>query len=252
MKLPLLAREHRMTELAANSSPRIEARTAGLLYLISLIMNGFAIYVLSKLMVPGDATATAHKILASEQMFRYGFVADLIGALCYVGVTLLLYKLFKVVNRSFSMLAAFLSLVAIAIAGANLVNLMAPLVLIGGAPYLKAITSGQLQALALMFLRLHALGYLISVVFFSFYMIVLGCLIVRSTFVPRIIGVLLIIESVCALIYGFASFLAPPFAAYLFPAILAPGLVGEGSLTLWLLIVGVNTKRWKEQAAATG
>ena len=239
-----------MTERAA--SPRLKARTAGLLYLISLIMNGFAIFVLSKLTVSGDAAATAHNILASEQLFRYGFAADLIGALCYVGVTLLLYKLFKAVSESSSLLAAFLSLVAVAIGAANLVNLMAPMVLLGGAPYLNAIAPGELQALAQAFLRLHALGYLIAVVFFAFYMIVIGGLIVRSTFMPRIIGMLLIIESVCALIYGFASFLAPPFAAHLFPAILAPGLVGEGSLTLWLLIVGVNAKKWKEQAAATG
>ncbi|HEY4941352.1 MAG TPA: DUF4386 domain-containing protein [Rhizomicrobium sp.] len=240
-----------MTERVADSSPRLKARTAGLLYLINLIMNGIAIFVLLKLTVPGGAAATAHNILASEQLFRYGFAADLVGALCYIGVTLLLYKLFKAVSETFSLLAAFLSLVAVAIAGANLVNLMAPLVLLGGAPYLHAIAPGQLQALALTFLRLHGVGYLTSVVFFSFYMIVIGGLIVRSTFMPRIIGVLLIIESVCALIYCFASFLAPPFAAHLFPAILAPGLIGEGSLTLWLLIVGVNAKKWKEQAAAT-
>lgn len=244
-------KEHPLTKHAADSSPRLKARTAGFLYLISLIMNGFAIFVLSKLIASGDAATTAHNILASEQLFRYGFAADLIGAICYVGVTLLLYKLFKPLSGTFSLLAAFLSLVAVAIGGANLVNLMAPLVLLGGAPYLNAISPDQLQTLALTFLRLHALGYLISVVFFAFYMIVIGCLIVRSTFMPRIIGVLLIVESVCALIYGFVSFLAPPFAAHLFPAILAPGVIGEGSLTLWLLIVGVNAKKWIELAAAT-
>ena len=131
-----------MTERAADSSPRLKARTAGLLYLINLIMNGIAIFVLTKVMAPGDAAATAHNILASEQLFRYGFAADLIGALCYVGVTLLLYKLFKAVSESVSLLAAFLSLVAVAIGGANLVNLMAPLVLLGGAPYLHTIAPG--------------------------------------------------------------------------------------------------------------
>lgn len=241
-----------MTDRISESSPLFKARLAGLLYLLVLIATGYNIFVLFKLIAPGDAATTAHNILSSEQLFRQGFVADVISGPCYIGVTLLFYQLFKPVSRSFSLLAAFLSLVATGIGAANMVNLIAPLGLLGGAPYLTAFTPDQLQALVLTFLKLHSIGYQVSVVFFAFYMITIGGLIVRSAFMPRIIGVLLLIESVCALIYSFATFLAPAFAAHLFPAILAPGLLGEGSLTLWLLLAGVNAAKWKEQAAASG
>lgn len=239
-----------MTDRIEKASPRLKARLAGLLYLIVMVATGYDIFVLFKLMAPGDAAATAHNILSSEQVFRQGFAADVLAGPCYIGVTLFLYELLRPVNRSISLLAAFLSLVATGIGGANMVTLIAPLVLLGGAPYLAAFTPDQLQALALAFLKLHALGYQISVVFFAFYMILLGWLIVGSTFLPRLIGVLLVIESACALIYSFSTFLAPAFAARLFPAILAPGILGEGSLTLWLLLVGVNAAKWKEQAGA--
>lgn len=239
-----------MTDRIEKASPRLKARLAGFLYLIVMIATGFDIFVLSKLIAPGDAATTAHNILSSEQLFRQGFAADVIAGPCYIGVTLLLYELLRPVSRSFSLLAAFFSLVAVAIGAANLINHIAPLVLLGEAPYLAAFTPDQAQGLALAFLKLHALGYHISVVFFGFYMFLLGCLIVRSTFLPQIIGVLLVIESVCALIYSFSTFLAPAFAAHLFPAILAPGILGEGSLTLWLLLVGVNAAKWREQAGA--
>jgi hypothetical protein len=105
----------------------------------------------------------------------------------------------------------------------------------------------QLQALALLFLRLHAQAYNSSLVFFGFYCLLIGYLIFRSTFLPRILGVLMAIAGL-----GWLTFLSPPLADYLSPYILAPGVLGEGSLTLWLLVKGVNEQRWKEQASAAG
>lgn len=239
-----------MSRQLRDASPRLMARTAGFLYLIVLVVIGYAIYTRSTLIVSGDAAATARNILSAEQTFRYTFVADLVGAVCYVGVTLLLYELLKPVSRGFSRLAAVLSLIAIAIQAANMVNLIAPLVLLGDAPYLAALPPEQLQAMAQTSLRLHALGYHVSVVFFDFYMLLLAFLIIRARFLPAILGVLLGFESVCGLIYSFATFLAPAVAAKLYPAILAPGLLGEGSLTLWLFLVGVNAAKWREQAGA--
>ena len=120
---------------------------------------------------------------------------------------------------------------------------LAPLVVLGGAQYLSVFKVEQLQALALMFLKLYGQCFNISFVFFGFYCLLIGYLIFRSTFLPRILGVLMAIAGL-----GWLTFLSPPLAHYLSPYILAPGL-GEGSLTLWLLVMGVNAARWEEKAS---
>jgi hypothetical protein len=139
---------------------------------------------------------------------KLGFAAGLIAGVCYVAVTLLFYDLFKPVNRSLSLLAASVSLVGIVV--------------------------GPLQVKGV-----HPL------VFFGFYCLLIGYLIFRSTFLPRILGALMAFAGL-----GWLTFLSPPLAKYLYPYILAPGIIGEGALTLWLLVIGVNVPRWVEQASA--
>ena len=124
---------------------------------------------------------------------------------------------------------------------------LAPLAVLGGAQYLSVFTVEQLQALALLLLKLQAHAYNIGLVFFGFYCILIGYLIFRSLFLPRILGALMVFAGL-----GWLTFLSPPLANHLSPYILAPGLLGEGSLTLWLLVIGVNAQRWKEQAGAAG
>ena len=147
-------------------------------------------------------------------------------------------------NRDLSLVAAFLSLVGCVSGG---VGGLAALVVLGGAQYLSVFKVEQLQALALMFLKLNAQAYNIGIVLFGFYCLLIGYLIYRSTFLPRILGALMAFAGL-----GWLTFLSPPLANYLSPYILAPGLLGEGSLTLWLLVIGVNVQRWKEQASAAG
>jgi hypothetical protein len=117
-------------------------------------------------------------------------------------------------------------------------------------PHPCAFTTDQLQALALVSLRLYAQGFNIAMVFFGYHCLLIGSLIFRATFLPRIIAVLMGIAGVCYLTNSFANFLAPEFGARLFRYILPLGLPGELSLTLWLLVIGVNVQRWKEQASA--
>ena len=234
-------------ERIAEASPRFKARIAGLFYLLTFLTGGVALLVSGRLVVHGDAAATATNILAHEPLFRLGFAADLIAVACYIAVTGLFYNLFKPVNRSLSLLAAFFSLVGCAIGALSCLFDLAPLVVLGGAQYLSVFKVEQLQALALMFLKLHTQGYNISLVFFGFYCLLIGYLIFRSTFLPRILGALMAFAGL-----GWLTFLSPPLANYLYPYILAPGLLGEGSLTLWLLVIGVNVQRWKEQASAAG
>src|SRR5262249_11783497 len=136
--------------------------------------------------------------------------------------------------------------------GANLLNQFTPLMLLGGGHYLNVFTPEQLQALAYMPLDSQAIGYNIQQIFYAGYLLVAGYLVFRSTFLPRIVGVLLAIRGLSYLIYSFATFLAPGFAAHLVPYIQLPSGVGELSLCLWLLVVGVNVERWKKQASTAG
>jgi hypothetical protein len=179
-----------MTERITEVSPRLKARIAGAFYLLTFLTGGFALFVRGSL----------------------GLVAGLIAGACYVAVTLLFYYIFKPVNKSLSLLAAFISLVGCAI--------------------------GPLS------LFVHAASHISPLVFFGFYCFLTGYLIFRSTFLPRILGVLMAFAGL-----GWLTFLSPPFANLLSPYIFAPGILGEGALTLWLLVIGVNEQRWKEQAA---
>jgi hypothetical protein len=238
-----------MMERIAEASPRFKARIAGVFYLITTT-TGFAEVVRGKLVVYSDAAATATNILAHELLFRLAFATDLIVNPCFIVLTVLFYDLFKPVNKSLSLLAAFFSVVGCAIASLICLFQLAPLIVLGGAHNVSALNLGQLQELALIFLKLHVQGYNVSLVFFGFYCVLVGYLIFRSTFLPRILGALMVIAGLCYLTSSFATFLSPEVAARLFPYILVPGSVAELSLILWLLVKGVNDQRWKERASA--
>ena len=235
-------------ERSTEASPRFKARAAGVFYLLTFLTGGFALFAGGGLVVNGDAAATATNILAHEPSFRFGFAAWLTMIACYIAVTALFYELFRPVRRSLSLLAAFFSLVGCAIQAFSLLLFnLAPFVVLGGAQYVSVFKVEQLQALALMFLKLGAQGFNSGMVFFGFYCLLIGYLIFRSTFLPRILGVLMAFAGL-----GWLTFLSPPLANYLSPYILAPGIVGEGLLTVWLLVKGVNVQRWNEQASAAG
>ena len=233
-------------ERTAEVSPHRNARIAGFFYLLTIVARMFVeIYVRSRLVVSDDAAATATNIMAHGGLFRLGFAADIIAFASYVALTALLYELFKPVNRSLSLAAAFFSLVACVVQAISSLFHLAPLVLLGGAPYLKVFTMEQLQALALVFLRLRAAAYHnIGLVFLGLYCLLLGILIFRSTFLPRILGVLMALAGL-----SYVLFLSPSLARSLQPYILVFPGVGQISLTLWLVLIGVNAQRWKEQAS---
>jgi len=235
----------------AAASPRTYARIAGLLYLIVIVSGIFAeLLVRSRVVVSGDAVATAQNILAHEQLFRWGFAIELIAGLCVVPLIVLLYEIFKVVNRPVALLAVFFSLVGSAIAGAALLGHFAPLILLQRGHAL-GVSPELLQAQTYMALELQGIGYAIALAYFGGTMLARGYLIVRSRFFPRIIGVLLAIQGVAYLANSFADFLAPAIAPTVFRFLMIAAL-GEISLCLWLLVMGVNEQRWREQASAAG
>jgi Domain of unknown function (DUF4386) len=236
-------------ERIAEPSPRLKARIAGALYLISGQAFSFAEFsVRGKLVVGSDAAATAHNILANETLYRLGFAAELLPL--YLVVTFILYDL-KPVNKSLSQLAFVFSIVGCAISALNCLLHLGPLVVLRDLNSSTTFTADQLRELALTSLKLSAEGLNICMVFFGFYCFLIAYLIFRSTFLPRIIGVLLAIAGLCYLTNSFATFIAPAFAAHLYPYILIPG-GAELLLAFWLLVIGVNAQRWREQASAAG
>ena len=241
------------TERIAETSPRRLARIAGGLYLIIILGGFFAIgYVPASIVVAGDAAATIHNVLAHELLYRLGLVAHIIIQPCNIALAVIFYDLFKVVNRRISLLVMCFLLVGTAVESAYLLNQFVPLILLEGGRSVSVLTAEQLQAQVSMPLELLVTGYSLSEVFYVGYLLLTGYLIFRSTFIPRTVGVLLAIGGLCYLIYSFAYFLSPSFAAQLVPYIQLPSGIGELILCLWLLVMGVNVQRWNEQAKAAG
>jgi hypothetical protein len=205
----------------------------------------FALLAGGKFVVSGEAA----DIMANESLYRWAFVANLIATLCYLVVTLLLYVLLKPVSRDISLLAAFFSVTGCAMGTVSCLFYLAPLTVLGGAPHFAVFTPEQLQAQARTFLSLSALANDIGLVFFACHVLTMGYLIRRSTFLPRILGALLAIAALCYLTNSLASFLSLPFKAYMMPFVGVGALLGEGALTLWLLVKGVNVQRWHAQSA---
>jgi hypothetical protein len=227
------------------ASARVKARIAGALWLMVIITGGFAAFVSLTLVVRDPAKAVAN-IVASEGLFRLAFASNLIASVCYLGVTVILYELLKPVSRSFSLFAASSGLTALAAGAASSLASLFPLIVLGNAQYLGAFTADQLQALASASLKLDRQGFNLSMVFFGFQIITAGYLIVRSTFLPRVLGVLLAIGGSSYVIASFLSFVAPPLGALVSPFIIPAAALGEGSLCLWLLVMGINLQKWEE------
>ncbi len=228
-------------------SARSQARLAGALYLVIILAAMFAeAGVRGALIVDGNAAATAHNILASSQFYRLGGGADLLTVLCDIGVAALFYDLFKPVGPVTALAAALFRLAHAAIFGVAAILYFGAITLLasGGA---SAFTVPQLQGLALLALRLHGVAYNIALVFFGVHCLLLGSLVIRSGFLPALLGWLLVVAGACYLVNS-ATHLVFTGLDF-FPWILLPGLVAESGLTLWLLIVGLDPARWHDRMA---
>jgi hypothetical protein len=234
-------------ERIAEMSPRFKGRMAGVCQLMEAVTAASGqVIILGKLVVAGNAAATAANILGHERLFWFGFVLSLIGVAFHIAWALLMYELLKPVNRSLSLLAAFFVLVSCAMQALASLLYLAPLLILQGGSSLSAFTAEQLQSLALMFLKLNEYAFNIDLVFFGLWCVLTGYLIFRSTFLPRILGALLAIDG-----FGFVTYLYPPLAYHLFiPYLAVASALGEIPLELWLIVMGVNVQRWKEQAGA--
>lgn len=232
-----------VTKVNGNSIQKT-ARIAGSLYLILAVCGGFAEFAVRQgMIVPGDAAGTASKILASEALFRLGVVSELIGQVVFIVLVLALYRLLKSVNRSQAVLMVIFVIVAVTITCLNMLNQFAALPLLNGAGYLSVFDAGQMQALALYFLNLHKAGYMIAQVFFGLWLLPLGYLVYKSGFMPKLVGILLMVACFGYLIDVVTFFLVPGFQL----VISEFTFVGELLLMFWLLVKGVNVKQWEKR-----
>lgn len=229
-------------------SPRKrEARVAGALYLAMAIAAVVSLtYVPSWVMVGGDAAATAGKIASSQLSYRIGVVSDLASQILFIFLVLTLYRLLKEVNKRHAALMVVLVLVQVPMAFANMLVGMAPLILLSGADYLSAFDERQLEALAMVFVTLRGYGISAVMTLWGLWLLPFGLLVFRSGFIPRILGILLIV--------GCFAYIAVSATSLLFPAhaqtvsalkILA---VGEILIITWLLIKGARTEPLEEPA----
>lgn len=237
-------------EPRAETSPQVYARIGGVLYLIIIVAGVFGeLFFRERIVVSGDATATAGNILASPLLWRMGIASDLVMHSCDVPLMMIFYFLFRPVNRNLARLALLFNLVQTAVLVAIKLNLLMPLFLLGNADYLKAFEPRQLHALAYLFIRVHGHVFGVGLIFFGFTCLVLGYLIIRSGYLPRILGVLMQIAGVCYLVNSFTLLLAPAIADQMLRFILLPSFVAELSLCLWLLVKGVDVEKWRAQAS---
>ena len=223
------------------------AKIAGILYLLVAILSIFVhFYVPSKLIVPGDAAATAGQIMASQGLFRLGIASEFVVLMIEIALSVLLYVLLKPVSKTLSLAAAVYRLAMTTVHGINLLNSILALLLLSGAAYLAAFQPAQLQAAALLFLSAYNYGFTLGILFFSLHVAILGYLIFKSGYFPKILGILFMIAALGYLIDNFSSILIANYK--MGPAYLAiPIAIAEIAFPLWLLFKGVNAAGWERR-----
>jgi hypothetical protein len=224
------------------------ARIGGIFYLIIIVAGLYGeMFVRSKLIVSGDAAATANNIIASQSLWRSGIAADLLMHICDVPLMLVFYLLLKPVNKNLALMALLFNLIQTAVLVANKLNLVVALFPLSSGAYLKSFDSQQLYTLTYLSIKAHGYGFGLGLIFFGFTCLISGYLIFKSGYLPKIIGVLMQIAGLCYLVNSFALILSPSLADKLFPAILVPAFIGELSFCLWLIFKGVKLSVWENR-----
>ena len=240
-----------MTSHTVETAPQVYARSAGALYLVIIVLGAFAEGVVAnKLISPGDAATTAQNILAAPGLWQLSVAGNLLVVLCAVPLLWIEYLLLRPVNKQLVLLALFFNLVSLAVEAISKLFLLLVMPTLRSTDYLRAFEPPQLQALANLAFRSHDIAFNIALIFFGCTCLLNGYLIFKSTYLPKFVGVLMQIAGLSYLIACFAALFTPTLADLLIPAILLPPLIGESSLCLWLLIKGVDIKKWNERLSS--
>ena len=226
------------------------ARIAGLIYFSMVFTAPLRLmYIPNTLFVRGDASATASNILAHQTLFRLGILGDLLTGVIAIFVTLALYRLFKEVDQNLARLMVILgSLMVTPIYFVNTVNDAAALLLVRGGDFLSVFQKPQLDAMAMLFLRLHHAGVVANELFWGLWLLPFGVLVFRSRFLPRILGVWLILNGIAYMIICFIAVLAPQYEDAAFNRAF-PVMFGELAIMLWLVIMGAKVQRLASSAS---
>lgn len=228
------------------TSPHIWARVAGLLYMFNIAASVFALVTTNDLFVPNDAARTAANILAAEPLFRAAFVAILVANVAYVAVIAILFAVMKPADATLSAIAACIGLTGCAVAAATGVGQASALHVLGDAAYLAAFSEDQLNVLARLTLRAAGAGNTMALLFFGFYCLLLSGLVFKARFLPRWLGLPLLLAGLGWLVGVITGLLVPSLS--IAGALLPLSGLGEALFTLWILIMGVNTETWRAQA----
>ena len=226
------------------TSPRAKARITGGLYLVTIVAGIIAQGVISaRIISSGNAATTATSILANRSLYGLGFTIYMIEMAAQIAMTALFYELLKPVSKSVALLSAVFGYVGCGVKIFARLFYFAPLLVLGGSSWFGGFSESQLESIALFLLQLNDQGAGIALAFFGFSTVLHGWLIMKSTFLPKWIGILSLVGGI-----GWLSFLSPPLGLRLFPIIAVVGIVGSLATIVWLLVVGVNEQRWLEQA----
>lgn len=233
-----------MTTSTKTSAPVKYARTAGLLYLLIAIAGGYSIgYVPSQILVAGDAKATVNNIMSQQGLYLSGIAGDTIVIIFEVILTAMLYQMFKRVNGTVAMLAAYARIGMTIVMGINLFNYLLPLAIIEGPGYLSSFSQEQLNAACLFLLDAHQYGVYIWQIFFAIHMVGLGYLIVKSGYYPKFLGFLILIGSIGYIGDSIVNVTGADSLTIIINILLTVAVAGELGFTFWLLIKGVNKEK---------
>jgi Domain of unknown function (DUF4386) len=221
------------------NSLKATARRAGALYFLFLIVGLVDMYGFSRFIVFGDATATARNIIAAESTYRIGILTDFVTLLLFIFLVVSLYNLLKGADKWYAMLMVLLVSVGVTIGFVNILNKLAPLILLSGAGYLSVFTKPQLDALALGFLNLNSSGNTIDTAFWGLWLFPFGILVIKSGFFPRVLGILLIVAGLALLTTSVTSIVLPAYE-HVVSRVMTPLGLGEFPIIFWLLIKGAK------------
>lgn len=241
-----------MINKTTETSPQVYARIGGLAYLVIIVAGVMGeIFIRSKLIVADNPVATSQNISASPLLWRIGIFGDLLMHVFDLVLGIVYYTLFKRVNKSLALLSLLFGMIQTAVLVANKLNLMIPLFLLTDAHYLKTFDPQQLQAWSYLSIQTHEYGFGFGLIFFGFECLIDGYLIFKSRFLPKALSILISLAGLCYLTNSFLLIFSPKLEGSLFPVLLGPlAFIGEFSMCLWLLVKGVNVKKWEEWGRA--
>ncbi len=230
----------------SDTSPQSYARIGGLLYLV-IIVTGFCseFFFRGKLIVAGDPAATANNIMASPGLWRIGIALEYVCIICTIILAMIYYYLLRPVHKELNLLAAFFRMVSIPLQAVSLVFLIEALFPLTQKGFLDSFTADQLYRMASLSIKAHSAGYSVSLLILGFCFLIHGYLIFKSDFLPKVLGILIQIAGVGYIIHDFTFILEPSLTKWTFPIAMLPVLVGETSLSIWLLVKGIDVDKWK-------